>query len=266
MRILILLSFVVVAFTATVLAQPTRPSMTSIRRTGVWPLRTKPTREQKKLLQPNPQELSQYQQLLSQPRTGMMRLLPDIGCYDNMNVLKADEVCRNAVPESSFFSFREREHTLEALSDIRLKSGHLISDGILSQGIITSLGNISIERVSLDTAGIGYLRSFEPEPVAPDAKTQYIQFVNGIKSGDHEYRKAVRVVENSTYAIRVVAYRGNVFRSFRGWKFDLLEGDKRIDITIAFRVVRKDPEGAVTIVWKELERRESPRLKFPKKK
>ncbi len=249
----------------TIFAQWTRPSLTSIRRTGVWPLRTKPTKEQKKRLQPDAADRANFLQLLEQPRTGIVRLLPDLGCYDNMNILKADEVCRNAIPESSFYSFREREHTLEVLADIRLKNGHFVSDGILSQGIITKLDDVSLDRVSLATDGLEFLTGFAPDPMSVVAKNQYMQLVNGVKAGSFEYKKIAKAVENATYAMRIIAYRGNVFRSFRGWRFDLLEGDKRIDITVAFRVVRKDPDGAVTIVWRELERRESPRMKFPKR-
>jgi hypothetical protein len=246
-------------------AQTTRPSLTSIKRNGVWPLRTKPTSEQKKRMQPNSEDLQRFGRLLEQPRTGIVRLLPDIGCYENINLIKADEVCRNAIPESSFYSFREREHTLEALADIRLKGGHLISDGILTQGIMTNLGNIALDQVTLETEGFDYLKDFDPNPVSTAAKDQYMQFINGVKAGNHEYRKVLKAEKDSTYAMRVVAYRGNVFRTFRGWRFDLLDGDKRIDMTLVYRVVRKDNDGSVTIVWKELERRESPRIKFPKR-
>ncbi len=249
-----------------VIAQSTRPSLTTIKRAGVWPLRTKPTREQKKRLQPDPRDVAKFAEILDQPRTGIVRLLPDLGCYDNMNILKADEVCRNAIPESSFYSFREREHTLEVLSDIRLKNGHLVSDGILTQGMMTNLGDVALDRVSLESDGFDYLRDFAPYPAAVAAKDQYMQLINGVVAGKHEYRKVAKAIENTTYAMRIIAYRGNVIRSFRGWRFDLLEGDKRIDMTLAFRIVRKDSDGSVTIVWKELERRESPRIKFPKKK
>jgi hypothetical protein len=246
-------------------AQPARPSLTTMKRTGVFPLRTKPNREQRQRLQPHPRDIEQFASLLEQPRTGIVRLLPDLGCYENVNILKADETCRSAIPESSFYSFREREHTLEILADIRLKAGFLISDGILAQGMLANIGDVALDRVTTETEGFGFIEGFEPDASATVAKDQYMALVRGVKAGNHEYRKTVAAVENTTYAMRVVAYKGNIIRSFRGWRFDLLEGDKRIDITLAFRVVRKDGDGSVTIVWKELGRRESPRLRFPKR-
>lgn len=262
--ILLILADGVAAQTTPVSA--TRPSLTTIRRTGVFPFRNRPTREQKKRLQPNPQDLQKYQELLEQNKTGIFRLLPDLGCYENVNVIKADETCLNYIPESSFYSFREREHTLEVLSDIRLKNGYLISDGILAQGILVKLGDIELEKVTTESEGLAFLRSFAPHPSSVEAKNQYYQIVGGIKAGNHEYRKSMPAAENTTYALRVVAYRGNVFRRFRGYVFDLLEGDKRIDLTLAFRVIRQEPDGTLTLVWKELERKDAPRIKFPKKK
>jgi hypothetical protein len=81
-----------------------------------------------------------------------------------------------------------------------------------------------------------------------------------------QYKKTAPVVENATYALRVIAYKGNILRTYRGFVFDMLAGDKRIDLTLAFRVVRKDDDGGVTIIWRELARRESPRIKFEKGK
>jgi hypothetical protein len=63
--------------------------------------------------------------------------------------------------------------------------------------------------------------------------------MRGVRVGDYEYKKALPIIENATYALRVVAYKGSIFRSFRGYRFDVLFGDKRIDLTIAFRIIRK---------------------------
>jgi hypothetical protein len=142
----------------------------------------------------------------------------------------------------------------------------LITDGILAQGILVSLGSVELENVSLESEGLRYLKTFLPQASSAEAQKQYQQVMRGVRIGRHEYRKALPARENTTYALRVVAYRGNIFRTFRGYRFDLLEGDKRIDLTLVFRVIRKDQDGTLTLLWKTLERRESPRLKFPKKK
>jgi hypothetical protein len=247
-------------------AQRQRPSLTVIQRSGSFILRTKPTREQKKRLQPNPQDLARFAQFLRAPRTGIFRLMPDIGCTENVNVIRADSVCLNYVPESSYYSFREKEHTIEMLADIRLRNGFLISDGILSQGILVHLGEVELEQLAPASEGLEFLTGFAPHSLGPDAQKQYVQTMRGVKIGRYEYKKAHPLIENATYALRVVAYRGNVFRSFRGYRFDVLGGDKRIDLTLAFRVVRRETDGSATLLWKEIERREAPRLEFPKRR
>lgn len=247
-------------------AQLQRPNLTVIRRSGSYVLRSRPTREQKRKLQPSARDLARYAGFLEQSRTGIFRLMPDVGCAENVNIIRADATCLNYVPESSYYSFREKEHTIEMLADIRLKNGYLISDGILSQGIMVSLGDVELEKLSPAAEGLDFLTNFAPHTQGTEAQKQYMEMMRGVKVGKYEYKKALPSVENTTYALRVVAYRGNVFRSFRGYRFDLLDGDKRIDLTLAFRIIRKDADGSLTLLWKEIERRAAPRLEFPKRK
>ena len=246
-------------------AQRQRPSLVGMPGIGSMLLRTKQTKEHKKRLQPAAQDLERYAAFLEQPRTGIFRLMPDIGCTENINVIRADAVCLDFVPESAWYSFREKEHTIEMLSDIRLRNGYLISDGLLAQGFLVNLGEIELERIMPHSAGVDFLSKFAPHEQGVEAQKQFIQTMRGIKVGNYEYKKALPMIENATYALRVVAYKGSVFRSFRGYRFDVLFGDKRIDLTIAFRVVRKDTDGSATLVWKEIERREAPRLELRKR-
>ena len=247
-------------------AQLQRPSLTGMPRGGSFLLRTKPTKEQKKRLQPDARDSAKYARFLDQPRTGIFRLMPDIGCTENINIIRADAVCLNFIPESSYYSFREKEHTIEMLADIRLRNGFLISDGILSQSILVHLGETALEKIAPVSPGLEYLSNYTPDAQSADAQKQYLQLMRGVKVGNFEYKKAWPTIENATYALRVVAYKGSVYRSFRGYRFDVLFGDKRIDITIAFRVIRKETDGGVTLLWKEIERREAPRLVYPKRK
>lgn len=247
------------------LQQRRTPNFSSGSLRGVFPIRKKPTKEQKKLLQPKAEDLTKYAQLLAQPKTGMFRLLPDLDCEENSLVLKADEICLNAIPNSSVYSFREEEYASPVVADIRLKNGFLVSDGVLSQGILTNLGDVALDKVSLGSEGLDFLRNYQPQEFSKEAHRQHLQMVGGIQAGKYEYRKIHSAVENSTYALRVIAYRGNLFRSFRGFRYDLLGGDKRIDLTVAFRIIRKEADNSLTLVWKELERRESPKLKYIKK-
>lgn len=230
------------------------------------PFRRKPTGEQKRQLQPNAEDLAKYAGLLEQSKTGIFRLFPESGCSGTKYIIDASRKCLSYIPDSSYYSFREKEYTAEILSDIRLDKGYLISDGIISQGILVELGNAALEEVSLKSKALDFLRNYVPETSSKNAYRQYALMSRGVRIGDFLYRNFLPANENTTYAMRVIAYRGKIYQNFRGFRYNILEGDKRIDLILAFHVVRKDEDGSVTLVWKELERKEAPRLKRIKKK
>ncbi|HQU85758.1 MAG TPA: hypothetical protein PKY59_21660 [Pyrinomonadaceae bacterium] len=234
-------------------------------RVGFTPFRKKPNKDQRKMLQPKAEDVAKYAKFLAQENVGIFRLLPDLGCQDNALVLKVDEVCMNEIPESSFYSFREDEHTSEWLADIRIKENNFITDGMLSQGFIVNLGDVELERTGVNSKGFKFINEYTPSDLSRDATRQSVEMLKGINVDGYTYRKILPAVENNTYALRVVAYRGNIIRSYRGFLFDLLSGDKRIDLTVAFRVIRKDTDGSLTLLWKEIQRKDAPKLKFPKK-
>lgn len=41
-----------------------------------------------------------------------------------------------------------------------------------------------------------------------------------------------------------------------------LVSDKRIDLLVAFRIIREDEDGSVSILWKEISRQNAPTIKF----
>jgi len=231
-----------------------------------FPFKNKRTKDQEKQLLPNSEDLAKYAEFLKHSGTGIFRLMNDAGCESNVYVIRVDENCKNSIPDGSFYSFREKEYTTAYLSDLRFKDGIFVSDGILSQNILVRLGDLSLDELSLQSAGIKYLADFVPETVSSEATRQFVQIVKGVRADRYEYRKALPAQENMTYAIRIIAYRGSIYRNFRGWIYNLLDGDKRIDMILAFRVIRRDGDGSVTLLWKELDRKKAPRLEADKKK
>ena len=268
MKRLFIIGILITISATQIFAQSTRRtsrSLTSGNR-SFFPIRKKPTGKQKKKLQPNAADLAKYADFLSQPKTGIFRLFPDLGCEENPNIVKADKKCLEAIPESSFYSFREKEHTAEYLSDIRLKNNHFITDGVLTNGFLVKLGDVELDKVSLSTEALTFMQNYSAQADSAEAQKQFIQMSRGIKSGNFLYRKAFPVSENTAYALRVIAFRGGIYRTFRGFPYNLLQGDKRIDMTVAFRVIRKNEDGSVTLLWKELDRRDAPKFQFPKRK
>ena len=168
----------------------------------IMPERKKPNSKQKKILQPDQSDLAKYSQFLQQPKTGIFRLLPDPGCEGNLNVIRADKECLEAIPESSFYSFREKEHTPKHLSDIRLKNNQLISDGTLSQGFLVMLGDVKLENVSLETNGLNFMHKFSATAESVEARNQFLQLVRGVESEKFLYRK----IDDSIHQLEGIRY------------------------------------------------------------
>ena len=221
---------------------------------------------------PNPIDLEKYEEFLMQPNTGLFRLFPDLDC-ETKNVVRVDGDCENAVLFSSAYSFRQKDYVGTDFLDVRLKDGNLIADGFLSQEILLWLGDVSLENVSLKSSGIKFLSEFKPEPKIQEAKKQFRKIAKTIESEGHKYGKSAKIYVNNTYAARIVAYRNDDKKiaslsydkmSVNEKKFWDLKEDKRVDLTIAFRVVRQDENGSITILWKELNRQKAPKITFAK--
>lgn len=235
------------------------------RRITIDPFGTEISKEQRKKLSVGPEEAMRHARVLSMPDSGIFRLVPDPGCFENPRIVKAAAKCLEAVPVSPFYSFRKRDHVAEAFADIRLSKGNLITDPVRSQGLMAVLGEMPLEEVSLETNGISFIRDYVPKTLSGEVQRQFDQLASGLRSGGFVYGKAFPAVEGNTYALRVVAYRGSMMRSYRGFRVDLMSGDRRFDILVAFRIVGRDDKGALTIVWRQLERKSAPTLKIQRR-
>lgn len=242
-----------------------RPNSVEVSLTKISaPPVAKLTKDQAKELIPEIAESTRFAEFLKMPRTGLVKLFPDFDC-ELKYVVSAGENCRKLIPRSSFFSFRARNYSIKTLSDIRLKDNVLISDGILSQGIIVALGDVSIDTISTESNGVNFLSVYEPTHKNREDLENSKIFSIGLLDSGYKYSQTVPLIENTTYAIRVIAYRGSILTPLDvGFYYDLLEEDPRNDIIAAFRVVRKNENGSVTLLWKELAVKKAPKLKFSK--
>lgn len=225
----------------------------------------------KTLMEPKNEDYEKYKTFLQQPNTGLFRLFPEKNCGVK-DVVNVAQNCDKFISASDSYSFRLMEH-VNIISDIRLSGEDLITDGFLSQGIIVPLDDSPLENVSLSSNGMRYLNAFKPEKESREAKKQFAQIANVVESDSYRYAKRVRAVENTNYAMRIVAYRSNntIRKSatesvslLKTAFLDLNDLDKRLDLALVLRIVRKDSDGSITILWKELKRQDAPKLIFQK--
>lgn len=227
-----------------------------------------PTKEELKNIAPETTDKEKYANFLKQSNTGLIRLMPDFGCNENTKIVVASDECvKYSMPgNGSAFSFRTKNYRIGRLADLLFKNNAFHAVGILSQGMLVNIGDVELEKLSLDNAGMLFINNFQPATDFKKAKLQNDELVKGVKSGEYFYRKAIAATENKTYILRSIAYTGKVFRSERGLIYNEFEFDKRIDVTVAFQVVNKHPDGSITILWKGLAKKDSPKLSGKNKK
>ncbi len=215
-------------------------------------------------------DVDRYKAFLTAAKTGIFKIFPNFDCVSK-TVVNIGGECAGYVPETSDFSFRSVAYTNRLYHDIGFERTGIISDSFFSQGILISLGDVPIEKVALELAEMKYLLGFKPDALVANAKQTSHSLYTGVDSNGFHYSSSVTPSENTTYVLRNIAYRfSNSLAplspdsTLTEIKFKSLELDARDDVIVVFRIIRKDDDGGLTIVWKELGRKEGPKLKFGK--
>jgi len=237
-------------------------------REKVVPLYRKPSKKALQFLKLDQNDLRKYAEFLKQRNTGMFKLAARAGCSEHANVIVVSPECPNPkIPGAGgSYSFRVKNYRIPRLADITFDGRSLIAKGALVGAIFVNVGDIPLERIRLNTKGVGFLAEFEPSKKADEAFESVKKFVRGVESQGFIYGRGVFIGEKTTFALRSIAYRGKQLKEVAGVVYNELNFDKRRDIIVAFRIVRKDVDGTITILWKELQDMKSPKLSMPRNK
>lgn len=230
---------------------------------SIQPLYRKPTREELQTLAPNTEDVRKFATFLKQPNTGMTRLAADFGCAENTKIVVATQNClKYTMPGAgSSFSFRVKNYRIQRLADLTFTKNSFQTTGVMLHGILVKLGDVSLEQVSLNTKSVKFLTDFAAANEYEKALELERQLIIGIENDGFSYGSGLNAHENATYFLRSIAYRGTFMRAVQSVAYNELDFDKRKDILVAFRVIRRDADGSITILWKELESKKSPKLK-----
>jgi hypothetical protein len=218
----------------------------------------------------DPQDLAKYSEFLKTKGSGIFRIFPDLGCVTR-TLIKIDGECENFVPDSSDFSFRSGLFVESHYHDIGFTPEGFYSNGFFSIGMLTDLGDIQIGSLTIESPELKFLKNIQTSTSAADTRDLAKQVDRGIDTGQSRLAMRIKVELDRTYAIRSIAYRfgGSVAPpSEKSTMLDLrflsLANDERKDVVVIFRVVRQEPAGGLTILWRELQRKDSPKIKFAK--
>lgn len=184
-------------------------------------------------LQPAAEDYAAAANTLTQPETGVMRILPR-GKYEDILLTRG---------AGAYYYFPQQIHEYGYGSDLELQLGQF-SVGFAGAdfGFLTSLNNVALDSVKLDTPGVKYLADFTTPLNEPGAREQQQRASAGFQADGFNYRNRVAAALNTTYVVRSIVYEGS-------------------DCLVAFRVIRQDSfDDSLIILWKMLKRYATPQL------
>jgi hypothetical protein len=185
------------------------------------------------LLAPSREDRDAYAEFLAQPHTGLIRLLPRERWMGKLSTRG----------DGAYYSFARLTQEYGYGSDIELEQDILgVGFAGADFGFMTNLGNVPLETVSTETEGVRFMAAFQTPSAEAEARKAYRQFgSDGQQAGQWAYKSRLPVFVNNTYALRSVNYDTS-------------------DVLVAFRVVRKDFDGSVVLLWKMLKKYPKPTL------
>jgi hypothetical protein len=184
------------------------------------------------LLAPSGEDRKAYADFLAQQGTGLVRLLPREK-WDGKLSMRGG---------GAYYSFASRTHEYGNGSDLEL-SQDSFSVGFAGAnfGFMLNLGDAPLETLSDETEAVRFMALYQTPLPLPDARKAQRQFADGAQTGQWTYKDRQPVVVGSTYVLRSVNYDSS-------------------DVLVAFRVVRKDTDGSVVLLWKLLKKYPKPSL------
>ena len=202
--------------------------------------RTELLRLEKTFLSPSEDDRATYASFLSQPDTGLIRLLPREK-YD-ADVKNENKFKLTVRGGGAYYSFVRLTHEYGYGSDISLYDGWL-STGFAgaNYGIMTTLGNTPLENITAETPTVQFLATHTPPSEEPKARIEQTKWGKGEMIDGISYAERLRMGTNTTYLLRSIDYDTS-------------------DVLVAFRVVRIDTDGSAIILWKRLQTYPVPKL------
>ena len=194
---------------------------------------------EKQFLAPAAEDRSGYAEFLSQPDTGLIRLLPRETYDSDVNKKTKSLTIRGG---GAYYSFARLTHEYGYGSDLGLESGYFsVGFAGADYGMLVNIGDLPLEQITLEHPSVRYLSAYTPPANEPNARQEARQFGKGLTVAEVRYQERLPVEVNSTYLLRSIGYSTS-------------------DVLVAFKVVRQDSDGSVIILWKLLKKYPVPEL------
>lgn len=191
-------------------------------------------------LSPAEEDRAAFKGLLSQPDTGLIRLLPR-EVYES-DVYKKNRKTLTIRGGGAYYSFAFLTHEYGSGSDLELQSGRLsVGFAGADYGMMIDLGDVPLDEINNDYPRVLSLLNYAAAREESQARAEHRQIQAGRILDGATYTTYLPVKVNSTFLVRSINYDDS-------------------DVLVACRVVRKDTDGSVIIAWKLLKKFSKPEL------
>jgi len=178
-----------------------------------------------KFLAPSPEDVAAYAEFLQQSDTGIVRLLPR-ETFDNNTLTTRGG--------GAYYSFTRRTHEYGLGTQIGLEQDDLkVGFAGADYGMLARLGDVALNTLSAESAPVKFLASYEAVSEEPQARSEYLKFAKGVTVDNVVYKTHQPAIVNNTYILRGIHYSDS-------------------DVLVALRIVRRDMDDSVIVLWKLL--------------
>ena len=190
-------------------------------------------------LAPAEEDRRAYAGFLKQTGTGLVRLLPRP--TPAAKTLNRPKIGGGGEHYSFSFLSHERTGDIDLVFDV-------VCQGVLGgpprcqyprslrashNGMLTNLGDVALDDLTVNDPRTAFLLAYRPPREASKVRCERLEFSKGVTANGQLYKRGLPIQINGTYLLRST--------------------DRRLsDVLVAFRVVREDIDGSVTLAWKLL--------------
>jgi hypothetical protein len=191
---------------------------------------------EKKVLAVADSDRAEFAAFLTQPQTGVIRLLP-------REIYDGNSKRRLAISGGgAYYSFFLKTHEYGRGSDIELAQDYLsVGFAGADYGLMLNLGDVSLGQVANDHVATRALMDYTPPIKEADVRAEARKLWKGIELSGFNFTSRVPAKVSNTYLLRSISMEDS-------------------DTLTVFRVTRKDTDGSLILVYKVLKVFPTPKM------
>ena len=143
---------------------------------------------------------------------------------------------------AAYYSFTTKLHNYNNIPQIELTNNSLsVGFAGADYGFIADLEGIPLEEINKETKGVNFLINYKSPNNELLARSEFKKFIKNYETDGVNFKQSVSAIVGHSYILRAITYN-------------------QADISVAFKIHRKDTDGSLIIFWKLLEQFEKPML------